>query len=150
MEKVYETDDIRVFWYPEKCSHSARCLNGLPQVFDLGQRPWVNVQAASGESILRTIDTCPSGALKYDLTVDSKLASELARGPGWVGYQAQTALLKIKVLRDGPLVLDGQFEMVDATGGLLEQGSKATLCRCGLSGKKPYCDGNHFRQGWKE
>ncbi|MGE5454147.1 MAG: CDGSH iron-sulfur domain-containing protein [Methylocystaceae bacterium] len=40
--------------------------------------------------------------------------------------------------------------MVDATGGLLEQGSKATLCRCGLSGKKPYCDGNHFRQGWKE
>jgi len=71
MEKIYQTEDIKVYWYPERCSHSARCLNGLPQVFDLNPRPWINVQAASAAEIDRTIDTCPSGARKYELTPES-------------------------------------------------------------------------------
>jgi len=150
MEKIYETDEIRVYWYPELCSHSARCLNGLPQVFDLRQRPWVNVKAAPALDIMRTIDTCPSGALKYDLLPGSNIALESARGPGWVGFKVETPLLKIKLVKNGPMLLDGQFELTDAGGKLVEEGSKATLCRCGLSANKPYCDGAHFRQGWKE
>ena len=60
--KEYRTDDIIVHWESEICSHSAICLKKLPQVFNLDARPWINVNAASAEEIIRLIDLCPSGA----------------------------------------------------------------------------------------
>ena len=54
--KEYRTKDIVVHWQPDRCSHSAICLKQLPQVFDLEKKPWVNVEAASPEEIIRTID----------------------------------------------------------------------------------------------
>ena len=41
--REYRTDEIAVYWKPEYCIHTARCLQGLPQVFDVRRRPWVAV-----------------------------------------------------------------------------------------------------------
>lgn len=65
MKKIYANKRIRVFWEPEKCTHSTNCLRGLPQVFDASKKPWVDIDAAEAEAIKRCIDTCPSGALTY-------------------------------------------------------------------------------------
>lgn len=62
---TYSNDDITVVWKPDLCQHSGRCVFGLPQVFDSKQKPWVNMQGADTESIKRTIQQCPSGALTY-------------------------------------------------------------------------------------
>ena len=66
-KRTYENDDIIVYWDSDLCIHVAECLKGNNQVFNLNQRPWVNLSAAPAEEIARVIDLCPSGALKYEL-----------------------------------------------------------------------------------
>ncbi|MFY9119612.1 MAG: (4Fe-4S)-binding protein [Syntrophomonadaceae bacterium] len=147
--KEYRTKDIVVHWQPDRCSHSAICLKQLPQVFDLEKKPWVNVEAASPEEIIRTIDNCPSGALKYSLPAGSAVDSDLGHGPGSKDHQVASSTVNIKVIRNGPLVIDGGFQLSDTDGSVSQQAGKTSLCRCGLSEKRPFCDGTHHRQGWK-
>jgi len=45
--QVYQADGITVTFDPNLCVHSARCLSGLPAVFDVGCRKWVDASAAS-------------------------------------------------------------------------------------------------------
>lgn len=56
--------------------------------------------------------------------------------------------LKVTVLPNGPLNVEGSFSLYDEQGSLLFSGRKAALCRCGGSGKKPFCDGSHLRNGF--
>jgi CDGSH-type Zn-finger protein len=52
---------------------------------------------------------------------------------------------KITVNPNGPLRLEGEFEIVDAQGNSygLDGRTVLSLCRCGLSKNKPFCDGAH-------
>jgi CDGSH-type Zn-finger protein len=52
---------------------------------------------------------------------------------------------KIKVKPDGALLVEGDFEIVDAEGNTFGLGGRTaiSLCRCGLSKTKPFCDGSH-------
>lgn len=49
------------------CEHSGNCTKGLPEVFDITKKPWVNSEGAAIEKIIKTIENCPSGALRYSL-----------------------------------------------------------------------------------
>jgi CDGSH-type Zn-finger protein len=49
---------------------------------------------------------------------------------------------------NGPLLVTGGVRIVDAEGTVLYEGEKATLCRCGGSGNKPFCDGTHEKIGF--
>lgn len=55
------------------------------------------------------------------------------------------AKTKIMVNNNGSLIIDGDFEIVDKSGNNYDLGGrdKVTLCRCGLSKNKPFCDGSH-------
>ena len=44
---------------------------------------------------------------------------------------------------DGPLVIDGQINLIDARRVEIETHGKARLCRCGMSGAKPFCYNSH-------
>jgi CDGSH-type Zn-finger protein len=57
---------------------------------------------------------------------------------------------KLTVFNNGPLRVEGDFELVDQEGNAfgLAGRSSVTLCRCGLSGNSPFCDGTHKRQGF--
>jgi uncharacterized Fe-S cluster protein YjdI len=70
-DRKYQTDDLIVYWIPDKCTHACACWRGLPEVFRLGERPWVVMSGASPEEIIETIDKCPSDALKYELPAGS-------------------------------------------------------------------------------
>ena len=51
--------------------------------------------------------------------------------------------------RDGPLLVRGDFRLVDTDGHEIDPGRKTVaLCRCGKSGIKPFCDGTHKRSGF--
>lgn len=63
----YENDQIQVGFDPNVCIHAAKCVNGLPAVFDIKQKPWTNVDGATSEAIVHQIKQCPSGALTYKL-----------------------------------------------------------------------------------
>jgi len=67
--KKYDNGEITVIWQPHLCAHSARCMNGLPAVFNLQQKPWINV--TDTEAIANQVGQCPSGALSYFRTTES-------------------------------------------------------------------------------
>jgi uncharacterized Fe-S cluster protein YjdI len=61
--RVYSNGEINVEWRPPLCVHCKACLEGLPKVFDLSRRPWVDMEAATSQEIRDTVALCPDGAL---------------------------------------------------------------------------------------
>lgn len=49
----------------------------------------------------------------------------------------------IKVNDNGSYLVTGSFELVDADGNTFETKKAVSLCRCGHSSNKPFCDGTH-------
>ncbi|MBQ7506846.1 MAG: (4Fe-4S)-binding protein [Lachnospiraceae bacterium] len=64
--RVYENDEIRVFWYADRCQHAKKCVGGSWKAFDLSRRPWIDVNAIPAKELAEIIDRCPSGALRYE------------------------------------------------------------------------------------
>ncbi|MCI0184022.1 MAG: CDGSH iron-sulfur domain-containing protein [Acidibacillus sp.] len=54
--------------------------------------------------------------------------------------------VKITVRDKGPYLVTGAIELVDAEGNVFETKEQFTLCRCGHSHNKPFCDGAHRGQ----
>jgi uncharacterized Fe-S cluster protein YjdI len=147
--KEYKNDNIIVYWFPELCAHPGICLRLLPKVFNLQQRPWVNVNAAEPEEIIRTIDKCPSGALRYSLPEGSKVDAQIAKGVGNIDFEkSNPAVVKIKVSTNGPLLVEGPAVVIGDDGQPLKEGGRMSLCRCGHSANSPFCDGSHSKIGW--
>ncbi len=59
----YSNDKLTVRYDEKICIHAGKCVQGLPQVFDVNKNPWINVNGADMDAIKRTIAQCPSGAL---------------------------------------------------------------------------------------
>ncbi len=59
---------------------------------------------------------------------------------------------KITPLPNGPLRIEGEFEIVDASGKAFGLGGRTalSLCRCGHSANKPFCDGSHKTVGFAD
>lgn len=49
----------------------------------------------------------------------------------------------IKVNDNGSYRITGDVELVDAEGNVFETKKSFSLCRCGHSSNKPFCDGTH-------
>lgn len=69
-DRDYSNGIIIVHWRPALCIHCKACvgdpenyMDGLPEVFDLNARPWVNMAGATTERIRKQVAECPSGAL---------------------------------------------------------------------------------------
>ena len=116
------------------CIHIAECLRGERNVFELDRRPWVLPDEGDADAIAQVVERCPSGALQY------------WRHDG--GSQEAHVGTTVTPIRDGPLFVVGQIE-VRHDDGTVERLPRATLCRCGLSNHKPFCDNEHLRQGFK-
>jgi CDGSH-type Zn-finger protein len=63
----------------------------------------------------------------------------------------EAAKVKITVRPNGPYRVEGPISLVDVNGNEWDLTGKPaiSLCRCGLSSKRPFCDGTHGREGWK-
>lgn len=62
--QTYEGDGIVVTFDPNICTHSAKCVRGLPAVFDTRRLRWIDVSAADVDAIVEQVAKCPSGALQ--------------------------------------------------------------------------------------
>jgi uncharacterized Fe-S cluster protein YjdI len=61
----YSTPEITVTFDPAVCTHAARCVKGLPAVFDVSRRAWIDPSAASADAVEAQVKQCPSGALQF-------------------------------------------------------------------------------------
>ena len=68
MRRLYTGDMLDVSFDLEVCQHAAKCLRGMPEVFNNKARPWINAEAAAtpeaADKLRAVIGTCPSGALE--------------------------------------------------------------------------------------
>ncbi len=134
--KSYSTNNITVVWQPAKCSHSKICFHGLPKVFNPENRPWVNLVESTDEDIIAQVKKCPSGALSI-VQNEEKVMEETAVESG--------NTTKVKVVKGGPLMVEGALTITLADGEEAEKEGVTALCRCGASANKPFCDGSHSK-----
>jgi uncharacterized Fe-S cluster protein YjdI len=164
--KEYRNGDLVVVWQPARCSHSARCIRGLPGVFDNRRRPWIDLAGASPAEIVAQVGRCPSGALSLGGAATAAAVDESeARGgeappPGTASpppappSAAPSAAgpsegaTEVKVAAAGPLLLTGPLRITLPDGATVERAGRTALCRCGASANKPFCDGSHGRVGF--
>jgi uncharacterized Fe-S cluster protein YjdI len=64
MRKTYAGKEVDVSFDPEVCTHAAKCVSGLPAVFDTKRRPWIAPDAAPANEVVAQVGRCPSGALQ--------------------------------------------------------------------------------------
>ena len=57
---------------------------------------------------------------------------------------------EFKVLKNGPLQVNGEFVIKSMEGKVIESRNPAFLCRCGGSKNKPFCDGTHRKVGLRD
>jgi CDGSH-type Zn-finger protein/uncharacterized Fe-S cluster protein YjdI len=114
-----------------KCIHSRNCVLGRPDVFVPNvEGEWIHPDAATAEDAVALAVGCPSGAIQVE---------RLDGGPG----EAAPVVNTLHVRENGPLALHAPLLIAAQDAGL-----RATLCRCGASKKKPYCDGSHSAAGF--
>jgi CDGSH-type Zn-finger protein len=118
------------------CAHAGFCTDRLKSVFRMNQEPWIDPNGASAEAIIETIKKCPSGALSY--SVDD------------VEYRDQDREPMVTVTDDGPYAITGGIELIAVTLGEDVSKEHYTLCRCGASRNKPFCDGSHWGVGFQD
>ena len=135
MRKVYRGQDIEVSFDLDICVHIGECLRGQRQVFQLHRRPWILPELAAADEVADVIQRCPSGALLY---------RRLDGGP----QEEPDATTTVTPIRDGPLLVTGAIE-VRLDDGTVETLPRATLCRCGQSQHKPFCDDQHLVTGFR-
>jgi CDGSH-type Zn-finger protein len=128
--KSYQGKKITIHDNRGICSHAGFCTDNLASVFRMDQRPWIDPDGATVEAIIETIKQCPSGALSY--TIEA------------VEYRDQTRDPMIAVSKDGPYYVTGRVELKDQPRGEGASEEHYTLCRCGASKNKPFCDGSHW------
>ena len=115
----------------QKCIHSRHCVLDRPDVF-VPNVPgaWIHPDAATADEVVTLARNCPSGAI---------VARRLDGGPD----EAAPLVNTLRVLENGPLALHAPLAVDGAAIGW-----RATLCRCGQSKSKPYCDGSHAAAGF--
>ena len=62
----YKNDKIAVRYDPKVCIHAGECVRGLPSVFDVSKKPWIDVNGAAVDAIIGQVKRCPSGALSNE------------------------------------------------------------------------------------
>lgn len=134
--QVRSTDAVEVTFDPNICAHAGLCLRGLPEVFNLQARPWIQPERAAPDELADVVRRCPSGALTY---------RRLDGGPAETPDEGVT----MRPVRNGPVYARGDLEILDGEGNVLRRTTRAALCRCGSSENKPFCDGTHVKGGFR-
>jgi len=110
----------------KKCIHARFCVTGAPQVFLANVKgPWIEPDAIRTEALVEIAHACPSGAIGY------------LRKDG-APDEVPPPVNLISIREAGPYAVRAHLKL-DGNNGTY----RATLCRCGASKNKPFCDGSH-------
>jgi uncharacterized Fe-S cluster protein YjdI len=143
-DRDYSNGEITVHWKPSACVHSTICYTKLREVFDPVKRPWVNMQGSSTEKIIDIVNQCPTDALTFSWDKKNKpdKVNEITK-------QTEKAT-NVQIMKNGPLIISGNFSITDIHGNKLANADTVALCRCGNSSNMPFCDGTHNKIDFKE
>jgi len=120
-----------IYFTAKRCIHSRHCVLEEPDVFAANREgEWIFPDQATPERVARVARNCVSGAIRFE------------RRDG--GPQETAPLVNLVHLREhGPLALNAAVTL-GAPGGGSTDTLRVTLCRCGQSNNKPFCDQSHI------
>jgi CDGSH-type Zn-finger protein/uncharacterized Fe-S cluster protein YjdI len=135
MSETVKGRDVTIHFDGKKCIHSRNCVLSHPEVFVPNVKgDWIRPDAAPADEVIRIGQMCPSGAIRVDRNAPGPVASS----------DVPPVVNVLRVRENGPLAIEAQLAL---KGEPLAQ-VRATLCRCGQSQRKPWCDGSHVAAGF--
>ena len=122
---------VTVIFDAQRCIHSRHCVLDAPTVFKANTPgEWIFPDTVTTEALVGVAHNCPSGAISY------------SRHDG--GPEEEAPLVnQLRVRENGPYAIHATLQVGDSPDGF-----RATLCRCGQSARKPWCDGSHASVGF--
>ncbi len=115
------------------CEHAGFCTTTGTNVWEMVTSDDPQVL----DTMRRMVARCPSGALTQADGVD--------------GADVEPVLpMRVAVVDDGPYLVTGGASIERADGQPCESRNRMTLCRCGASENKPFCDGSHAEIGFHD
>ncbi len=121
-------EKVTIHFQAGKCVHSRNCVLSRPDVFVPNvEGEWIHPERATPDEVAALAANCPSGAITYE------------RFDG-VANEAAPLVNTMHVRENGPLAFHGELTIAGTDSTF-----RATLCRCGASARKPYCDGSHTK-----
>ena len=130
-KEIVRGQKVVVVFDGARCIHSRNCVLQHPDVFVPNvEGEWIHPDAVSPEEVAMIARSCPSGAIRYE------------RIDGADPEPAPVVNL-VRLRENGPLAFNAPMRIAGTDEGL-----RATLCRCGLSKHKPFCDNSHGEGGF--
>jgi len=129
--ETVQGERIELAFEARRCIHSRFCVTGAPKVFLANVKgPWIHPDAMPVERLVEVAHACPSGAIRY-------------RRKDGAPEEPVPPVNLASVREGGPYAFRARLQIDGAAAGF-----RATLCRCGASRNKPYCDGSHHEIGF--
>ncbi|MCE2504071.1 MAG: CDGSH iron-sulfur domain-containing protein [Chlorobi bacterium] len=136
--KAYKGSEVIIHDNRAICAHAGYCIHDLSSVFKQDERPWIDPNGSDEEAIVALAYRCPSGAIIVTkngerLDLDDRSMKE-----------------EIVIDNGGPYNVRGEVALAVDEGLKPPVSTRYSLCRCGASKNKPYCDGSHhnLESGW--
>lgn len=132
-EEIVKGRDVTIRFDAKRCVHSRNCVLGHPDVFVPNVKgEWIHPDSTSAEMVMHTALSCPSGAIR------------VSHNDGSATSDTPPLVNTARIRENGPLAIEAELQI----RGVPEATPRATLCRCGQSQNKPYCDGSHVAAGF--
>lgn len=124
--EVVRGRELSIAFEARRCIHSRHCVLDAPSVFKANTPgTWIHPDTLPAEALVGVALSCPSGAIRY------------TRHDGGA-EEAAPAVNQLRIRENGPYALHAPLVVAGQPDGF-----RATLCRCGQSANKPWCDGSH-------
>jgi uncharacterized Fe-S cluster protein YjdI/CDGSH-type Zn-finger protein len=123
-EELVRGKEVVVRFEAQRCIHSRHCVLDRPDVFVPNVKgEWIHPDRATPAEVLELAHNCPSGAIRC----------EAADG---TAMESAPSVNTVRIRENGPIAVRAPIQMQGRAVGL-----RLTLCRCGASAHKQYCDG---------
>jgi CDGSH-type Zn-finger protein/uncharacterized Fe-S cluster protein YjdI len=130
-DEVVRAPGVTIRFNAGRCIHSRHCVLDRPDVFVPNvQGEWIHPERASVAEVLEIAHNCPSGAIRCE-------------APDGTALEHPPIVNTVRMRENGPLAVRAELVLNGAPAGC-----RLTLCRCGASQHKPYCDGSHATAGF--
>jgi CDGSH-type Zn-finger protein len=125
----------------------AESLCAFARFCDRDGKVWSTISQATTssarEAVVHQVGQCPSGRLvAWDLATRKPVEPRLPPSIVLVEDPRRSV--------SGPIWVRGGIEVIAADGSAYEVRNRVTLCRCGQSSNKPFCDGTHASVGFTD
>ena len=125
-DNTASSEEITIHFDVDRCIHSRQCVLNAPTVFLANVKGrWLHPETTTVEHLVHVAQSCPSGAITYQ-----RLDGE--------SEEPSPEVNTISIRENGPYAIHASLN-IDDQGEMY----RATLCRCGKSRNKPFCDNSH-------